>query len=136
MKTTKFNISWQLVRVAAKGIKDPSLKLSFVRSFLKRHPNVHNYVRVLNWIKMTALGYKNTSPIEAALYDTEARLLVSNKEKYAAEADMPNDFSKVSREDLQMVYDDLLKRKYGFQFKSIPQAHTDFLEQLKQYLDT
>jgi hypothetical protein len=133
-KTTKFHILWQVVRTDAKQIKDPDLKLDYVLSFLNDNPNIHNFKRVLNWVQMTAVGYKNLSPKTAEAYDRCAKELVSNKERYASEVDMPNDLTKVSREDLLNVYKDLKARKYGFQYKTVPLAHTEFLQQLEQVL--
>ena len=47
---------------------------------------------------------------------------------------MSNDLGSVSKDDLEKVYKDLSKRKYGFQYKSVPKAHTEFLNKLKDKL--
>jgi len=44
---------------------------------------------------------------------------------------MPNDLTKVDIESLKMVYNDLKKRKYGFQFKNAPRDHIEFMKDLE-----
>ena len=48
--------------------------------------------------------------------------------------DEQNDFSKFSFDDLMLVYNDLQKRKYGFQYKNTPKSHIRFMEDLKSHL--
>ena len=49
--------------------------------------------------------------------------------------DLDNDLSKVDLDNLKLVFKDLSKRKYGFQYKSVPLAHTEFMIELKKELD-
>ena len=128
-KITKFNIHWQITRVLARGIKDPSAKLSFVLDYLDSNPSIHNLARVLNWVKMTGVGYSK-QPLIASIYDSEAKDLEANRELYKGTKDNDNDLSKISTDQLQLVYDDLKARKYGFQFKSVPVEHTQFVAAL------
>ena len=128
----KFNIHWQLVRTQAKDFKDPHQKISHVMSFLNKHKNIHNYKRVHNWLVMTGLGYSGDT---RAMFNAKVKSISNNKHEYSSTEDMSNDLSKVSRSDLEKVHKDLSKRKYGFQFKSVPKAHTAFVNKLKTHLD-
>lgn len=134
-KTNKFNISWQIVRVNARSIKDVNDKIRYVLDFLKNNPNKHNYERVLNWLNMTKLGYKS-DPHIINIFDNAIELIEHHKnDRFSSEEDSSNDLNKVSTEDLKKVYKDLKQRKYGFQYKTIPIAHTKFLNELEQELD-
>jgi hypothetical protein len=128
----KFNIHWQIIRTEARKIKDVQKKIAFVVKFLNDNKNIHNYGRVHNWLKMTGVAYKGE---KREWFEDAVRRVESDKDKYTASKDMDNDLSKVSRKDLEMVYKDLKKRKYGFQYKTIPKAHTDFLKSLEDALD-
>jgi hypothetical protein len=130
----KFNISWQLVRTEARDIKDVTEKISFVLRFLKDHPNKHNYGRVHNWLRMTKLGYKS-QPKEASKFDKALEALDKKKENYSSEEDYETDIKDLSDEKLQKVYKDLKKRKYGFQIKTVPKAHTEFLSKLEKEIE-
>ena len=44
-------------------------------------------------------------------------------------------FDETGREDLIKVYKDLSKRKYGFQFKTIPKGHNIFLNKLEEHIN-
>ena len=61
MRSNKFNIHWQIVRVKARSIKDVDAKVDFVMDFLNSNKNVHNKDRVSNWLKMTSYAYKAVS---------------------------------------------------------------------------
>jgi len=122
-KVDKFNISWQIVRTDARDIKDVSEKISFVLRFLKDHPNKHNFGRVHNWLRMTKLGYKS-QPHEASKFDKALETLQKKEENYSSDEDYEIDIKDLSDSKLQKVYKDLKKRKYGFQIKTVPKAHT------------
>tara|TARA_R110002110_G_scaffold205952_1_gene418093 strand:- start:157 stop:594 length:438 start_codon:yes stop_codon:yes gene_type:complete len=131
-QANKFNIHWQIVRTNARDIKDVDDKISYVIEFLNKNKNIHNYGRVHNWLKMTGVAYKggNREKFVEILSEVEY-----NKEEYASKEDMSNDLNSIPKEDLEKVYKDLSKRKYGFQYKSIPKAHTEFLNKLEEVLD-
>lgn len=131
----KFNISWQIVRTDARDIKDVDSKISFVLRFLKDHPNKHNYGRVHNWLRMTKLGYKS-EPEKANKFEDALDRIENTKEKYSSEEDPGADLDKISDEKLKKVYNDLKKRKYGFQIKTVPKAHTEFLSKLEKEIET
>jgi Asp-tRNA(Asn)/Glu-tRNA(Gln) amidotransferase C subunit len=136
----KFNIRWQIVRVKARGIKDVSKKISYVMNFLTTYPNMHNRGRVLNWLKMTSLGYKNEESDDIQRQFDRAIDYVDQLEKQQSDnmydaVDLSNSFRDISTEDLEAVYKDLSKRKYGFQYDRVPKAHTEFVQRLKEYLD-
>jgi hypothetical protein len=133
-KTNKFNISWQIVRVNARSIKDVDDKVRYVLSFLKENPNKYNYDRVHNWLSMTKLGYKS-NPQAVAVFDNAIESIEQHKnDRFSSDEDSPNILSEIPTKDLERVYKDLKQRKYGFQFKSIPQAHINFLDELQKEL--
>ena len=127
MRSNKFNIHWQVTRVKARKEKCVRVKASYVAEWYSNNMNVHNYDRVKNWFVMTAMAYKGEK--KALLLD-----VLSALEKTDIENDSANDFSAVSEEDLLLVYKDLKKRKYGFQFDKVPAAHVSFMEKLTKYL--
>jgi hypothetical protein len=127
-KANKFNIHWQLTRTQVRKIKDVDAKIKYVLKFLDHNKNIHNYGRVHNWLKMTGVAYKDDK--RQKFVDAVSKL-EANKSKYSSSADNENDLSKMSKDDLKLVYKDLSKRKYGFQYKSVPKAHTDFMDKLK-----
>ena len=133
MRINKFNIGWQIVRVQARSIKNIDKKIEHVMTFLNKNKNVHNYGRVLNWMKMTGVAYKDEDRL---IFLDEIDYLVLNAAKYNRSADSPNDLTAVSDADLLMVYKDLSKRKYGFQFKSTPKAHTEFMTALEREIES
>jgi len=129
-RTNKFNIKWQIVRTDARDIKDPSKKLSFVLNFLKNNPSKQNYDRVANWVKMTGVSYKGE---DREKYEKAYETLKSNQDDYK-EGDEENDLSKASTSEIEKVYKDLSKRKYGFQYKSVPKDHIAFMNELENEL--
>lgn len=130
-RANKFNIHWQIVRVEARDIKDIDSKINHVMKFLNTHKNVHNYGRVHNWVKMTGVAYKGD---DRKKFEDTLASLEKNKDKYASTEDNDGDLSKVSTENLKKVQQDLSKRKYGFQYKSVPKAHTEFMSHLDKEL--
>lgn len=129
----KFNIHWQIVRVNARKIKNVSEKIDYVKVFIVNHPNVYNYDRVMNWSKMTKVAYPKDS-LEQSLFNNFIHYLEQHQEDFEDPNDMDNDLSKISTNDLKTVYDDLTKRKYGFQFKTAPKDHIEFMKELKDEL--
>ena len=129
-RTNKFSIAWQIVRTNAKDQKDPDKKIQYVLDFLTQNPSRENYDRVLNWVKMTGVAYKDG--IRKKFEDTTAKL-INTKDEYQG-TDNENDLSKISTAELTKVYNDLKKRKYGFQFKSVPKDHVEFMKALEDEL--
>lgn len=127
MTVNKFSMPWQLTRVQAKEIKDPEQKISHVLGFLKKHPTKENHGRVLNWMRMTGLGYKGDI---RAKFNKHADHLAATKDQYTHGEHGSDDISHVSDKDLEKVHKDLKNRKYGFQFKSVPKAHTAYVNKL------
>ena len=107
----------------ARSIKDVDAKVDFVMDFLNSNKNVHNKDRVSNWLKMTSYAYKDRSAFDVEINGD-----------FILE-DLDNDLSKVDLDNLKLVFKDLSKRKYGFQYKSVPLAHTEFMIELKKELD-
>ena len=131
-RANKFNIHWQIVRTQARDIKDPDAKIKHVMGHLESNKNIHNFCRVHNWLKMTGVAYKGD---DRAKFERATGALEKRKSEFSSSEDNGNDLSKVSTADLQKVHKDLSKRKYGFQYKTVPKAHTDFMGQLKAELD-
>ena len=129
----KFDIGWQVVRTDARDLKDVPEKISFVLQFLNSHPTKENYGRVHNWLRMTKLGYKS-EPEKAQKFENALDQIENNKEKYSSEGSSEGDLSSISNDKLKKVYKDLKKRKYGFQIKTVPKAHTEFLNKLETEL--
>lgn len=125
----KFQIRWQLIRCQARKIKDVDLKIEFVTDFVTDYPSKENKARVKNWMVMCALPYR----------DIECRLLFNEAKNYLetltySMEDEANDFEMFTEEELMVVYKDLKKRKYNFQFDKAPTTHVKFMESLKEYL--
>jgi hypothetical protein len=131
-RADKFNIQWQVVRTDARAIKDPGKKIQFVLNFLNKHKNIHNYGRVHNWLKMTGVAYKGD--VRKKFEDAVAKLEKRHGE-FSSTQDTDGYLSKMTTAQLQKVYKDLSKRKYGFQYKNVPKAHTEFMGRLKAELD-
>jgi hypothetical protein len=128
MSVNKFSMPWQLTRVQAREMKDPHQKISHVMGFLKKHPTAENHGRVLNWMRMTGLGYKGEV---RAMFNKHADHLAASKDKYTShEHHDSDDLSHVSDKDLEKVHKDLKARKYGFQIKTVPKAHTAYVNKL------
>lgn len=132
--TNKFNIHWQIVRTKARSIKNVDDKISYVLGFLNKHPNIHNYNRVLNWVKMTGIAYPDNSEQQQAFNDTLIQLQ-NDKDNFISKDDDDNDLSIISTDDLKLVLNDLKKRKYGFQYKTVPKAHIEFVDKLEQEIN-
>lgn len=130
----KFDINWQIVRTDARDIKEVPAKISFVLDFLNSNPTKENYGRVHNWLRMTKLGYKS-EPEKAQKFEDALDRIENNKEKYSSSQSPDEDLSSISNDKLKKVYKDLKKRKYGFQIKTVPKAHTDFLHKLEAELE-
>jgi hypothetical protein len=127
----KFNIKWQIVRTHVRSIKDVDAKIKYVIDYLNQNKNIHNYGRVHNWLKMTGVAYKDD---KREKFMSAVAAVENDKNKYGATQDVDNDLTKVNRDDLMKVYKDLSKRKYGFQYKTTPKAHTDFMDKMRKAL--
>jgi uncharacterized protein (DUF2236 family) len=135
-RVNKFNIHWQIVRTKARKIKSVKEKLEYVLAFLDDNKNRHNYDRVLNWVKMTGVAYPKESPQREAFIEAEQNLVDNMDEYINTTEDNENNLNDISTKDLQMVFNDLSKRKYGFQYKNVPKDHIDFMDKLKKELAT
>ena len=130
-KANKFNIHWQIVRTQARDIKEPGAKIKHAMDYLEKNKNKHNYGRVHNWLKMTGVAYKGD---DRAKFEHATSALEKRAHEFTSEEDNDGDLSKVSTDDLRKVHKDLSKRKYGYQYKSVPKAHTDFMGKLNDEL--
>lgn len=127
MRTNKFYLPWQVVRVNAKKEKDVSKKIELVKAFLDRYPTFSNFERVNNWIHTTSYAYKDRKPFQDFFEYASTKSYVGRE--------VPEDFSKYSVRDLQEVLNDLNTRKYSFMFEgNIPKEHIEFVDKLKKEL--
>lgn len=133
MRVNKFNTSWQLIRVQARKIKEPSQKIAYVLSYLNKYPDIHTYTRVRNWMNMTQLWYPQVTRV---IFKRQLEVLDKRKEDwlYTEEDTAPTRFNLFTKEQLLLIYKDLSKRKYGFQMKEIPKTHKEYMQGLEKYL--
>jgi hypothetical protein len=110
----KFNTEWQVTREEAKKIKDVDKKISHVKKFLEQNPSKANLGRVLNWTRMTKLGYKNSSPELAQKFEDYLDYLDTNADKFTEE-DKDIDLKDLPAAKFIAVYKDLVHRKNDFQ---------------------
>ena len=128
LRANKFNIHWQVVRVKARGIRDLKARIYYVAGFLVRWPNTHNYDRVHNWLRMTALGFRGE---KRALFQRAANHLQRQRLGFSDERDMDNGLAPIPTGDLKIVFEDLRRRRYRFQFRRPPAAHGRFVQRLE-----
>ena len=133
---TKFNPAWQLIRVQARKMPNYKDKIKHVMSYLEQNPNQHDWARVANWLKMTAAGYKKRMPEAALAFLNTREEIFKNKDLYDLPKDNDSTLDDLTFEELQMVLNDLETRKYDFQFNKTPQAHIDFVEELKKHINS
>ena len=130
MTINKFNVAWQLARVQARAIKDVKKKLNFVLLYLAQNNTQQDKGRVLNWLKMTKVAYKDTDT--RFLFDEYIDMAEMVK---VSDNDNKSKMSDMSKQELELIYKDLKTRKYGFQFKSVPKAHTEFMKDLEAEIE-
>jgi len=128
-KANKFSVLWQIKRTKARDIKDPAKKILYVMNFLEENPNIHNLSRVHNWLSMTKVAYKD--PEIRAQFDEQIEYIENNIEKFSSTEDNKQTLQDTKDEDLKLVYADLSKRKYGFQYKNVPKDHVEFMDKLE-----
>jgi hypothetical protein len=128
----KFNTDWQVTREEAKKIKDVDTKISHVKKFLESNPSKANFSRVLNWTRMTKLGYKNSSPELAQKFENYLDYLEANSNKFTKE-DTDTDLRDLSPDKFIAVYKDLVHRKNDFQHGGKrPASMVSYLSQMKE----
>lgn len=129
----KFNIRWQIARVEARSISETSEKITHILQYLKAFPNIHNWYRVLNWTKTSAMSASSLSKRE---FESFELWLVRNKPRFMDPEDNSNSLTPIPTDELLAVLVDLNKRNYGFQFNGhTPKAHTEFVESLNKELE-
>jgi len=126
-KTNKFHPHWQIIRVKAKREKEVYSKVSGVSKFLQSYPTKENAARVFNWAIMTKMGYKDS--YSKAAFDPLIGYIKEN-EFLKSEGEI-EPLTVLNDKDLLAVYNDLRKRKYGFQFNKTPKDHIGFIEKLE-----
>jgi hypothetical protein len=130
--TNKFNTDWQDTRERAKKIKNVDDKIKLVKDFLQKNPSKANYARVLNWTRMTKLGYKNNSPDLGQKFEDYLDYLYSNESEYTAE-DTDTDLEDLEPQRFVAIYRDLINRKNNFQHGGKrPQTMVEYLAKMKQ----
>lgn len=127
---TKFNAAWQLQRTKAKLIKNVDQKILFVCSYFFQNKTVQDKQRVLNWLNMTKVAYKENMvrcKFDVALNEVKQVCVVQDDNTYTLD--------DLTIEEVKQVYDDLKKRTYNFQFKKVPKDHIKFMELLERRID-
>lgn len=128
----KFNTDWQVTREEAKKIKDVDAKIAHVKKFLESSPSKANLARVLNWTRMTKLGYKNSSPELAQKFEDYLDYLDANSNKFSSE-DTDTDLNDLPEQKFIAVYRDLVHRKNDFQHGGKrPASMVNYLSQMKE----
>lgn len=128
----KFNTEWQVTREEAKKIKDVNAKITHVKKFLDQNPSKANLARVLNWTRMTKLGYKNSSPELAQKFEDYLDYLEANASKFSEE-DKDVDLMDLPEAKFVAVYKDLVHRKNDFQHGGKrPVSMSQYLAKMKQ----
>tara|TARA_R110002020_G_scaffold255662_2_gene469412 strand:- start:2335 stop:2739 length:405 start_codon:yes stop_codon:yes gene_type:complete len=125
----KYQVDWQIIRVKARKEKGAKNKVSIVMDWLSNNTHENNYERVKNWLNMSRMGYRNE---ESKLYYTKALQGIEVISYTIGEEN--NDLSRISDNDLLMIYKDLGNRKWGFQYAKAPISHIDFMDQLEYEL--
>ena len=126
----KFNTEWQDTRTDAKKLKDVDEKIAFVKKFINDNPTKANLGRVLNWTRMTKLGY-STSPEKQSKFDDFIDYLERNEDKYSGE-DKDVDLNDISEERFVKIYKDLINRKNDFQHEGKrPKTMVAYLAKMK-----
>lgn len=129
MRVDKYNTPWQIVRVKARKVKDPRDKIKLAVDFLKAMPTRANFERVMNWIEMTALGYKGR--LEADFFTHATQWLKARETAYTRTDDPDQSLSGLDAPTLISLYKDLSKRKYGFRFANAPKSHLRYMDRLR-----
>lgn len=128
----KFNTDWQVTREEAKKIKDVDTKISHVKNFLNNNPSKANLARVLNWTRMTKLGYKNSNPELGQKFEEYLDYLEANMDKFSGE-DTDTDLNDLPEQKFIAVYKDLAHRKNNFQHGGKrPVSMVNYLSQMKE----
>ena len=133
MAVNKYDPAWQLTRTKARAFKNPKDKIEYVLNFYKTNTNAYNYVRVSNWLKTTAMAYKDQA-IKDMFDDAQMLIDTEHTTNDFTSQDNQLKLSDMSTQDLLLLHKDLSKRKYGFQFKTIPKDHITFMKELENEL--
>lgn len=128
MAINKFSPSWQNVRVKAKKEKDVSRKIQIVLDYVKSSCTEADILRVLNWLKTTAMGYVKVSPSKAAEFNKAVKEVETLTPK---DKDNNSSLKDLTLSELIEIQKDLKTRKYNFQFKKVPVDHTSFMNLLE-----
>ena len=131
MRVDKYNIEWQVIRVKARQQKGASNKVNLVIGWLLGRGGQKNKERVINWLIMSRMGYKDQ--VSKAYYTQALEELEFTNFSEIKES---NNFSKNSNEDLLMVHRDLARRKWGFFYDKAPKSHVRFMNELETELTT
>jgi len=128
-KVTKFNASWQLVRVQARKIKDVIAKIYFIIQYYNKNTTISDKERILNWLSMTKLGYNGAHKFNRSFFDDAYNeLKKSNPTKF----DNNSKIDDLSDKEKQMILKDLESRTYSFRMgNKIPKDHIEFVKKLK-----
>lgn len=128
----KYEINWQIARLRAKKCRHVEGKIATVSRFLGENYDNANLVRVTNWAKMTALGYKSKNQEAVELLNSFVSTL--STDVFSTREYFENDFSAYSTAELRDLLKDLKSRKFNFHYTKLPKDHILFVAELEKYL--
>lgn len=124
---TKYNLKWQLVRVAARQHKDVRDKVATALAYFEQDTNRHSYERVVNWLEGLHMGYRRSSK-EACDYIDNVIEQVKAVE-VVLEGDTEVDIRTVDSALLLRVYKDLYARGWKWLEKGyVHEEHENFID--------
>lgn len=136
LKINKFNPAWQLQRIQLKKIKPAHEKIEKAMYYLHSNMNVHDKDRVMNWLKMTKLGYNNIDARVTMLFNDAIEAVEKLKDSSFSKEDNSSKLSDLTSDQLIGIRDDLKSRKYNFRFNEVtPKDHSEFMIQLLKAID-
>lgn len=126
----KYNIHWQIIRGNARKQKGAKAKVDFVMYWFRENATELNKARVKNWLIMSEMGFKDYA---SKRYYQKALIEIENM-ICSPVLDEDNNFQNIDDKNLMMVWKDLKKRKWNFQFNKAPSSHILFMGVLEMEL--
>lgn len=126
---TKYNLKWQLVRVAARQHKAVEDKVATAMAYFNDDVNKHSYERVLNWLEGLHMGYRRSSKDACDYIDGVIAQVKATDVVRSDDSDVS--ISSVSDEDLMRLYKDLYTRGVKWLDKGyIHEEHEAFMDNI------
>lgn len=126
---TKYNLKWQLVRVAARQHASVEDKVATAMEYFNDDINKHSYERVLNWLQGLHMGYRRSSQTACDYIDTIIEQ-VKNTEVVRSD-DIDIAVTTVGDKELLRLYKDLYTRGVKWLDKGyIHEEHEAFMDNI------